>query len=91
MFTRDLALAFWTRSIFKNDNCRSEQGLAFFKERQQKSQDEDAMTQGEGCEMSYEFGPKRQNDGTEMTGQNDQGSKLALVFFGKPWYRFSSA
>ena len=34
---------------------------------------------------------KATKDGTEMTGENDQGSKMALVGFGKSWYRFSSA
>ena len=34
---------------------------------------------------------KTTKDGTEMTGQNDQGSNMALVCFGKSWYRLSSA
>ena len=45
------------------------------------------MTQGGGgggvCEMSYEFWRKTTKDGTEKTDQNDQGSKMTLVCFGK--------
>ena len=56
----------------------------------QMTWDEDAMTQVGWGGMLYKW-TKTTKDLTEMTDQNDQGSKMALVCFGKSWYRLSSA
>ena len=42
------------------------------------TQDEDAMTQGGGAKCHTNL-DQTTKDGTEMTDQHDQGSKMALV------------
>ena len=62
----------------------------------QMTRDEDAMTQagtgggggGAKCHTNWD---QKTKDGTEMTGLNDQRSKMALVSFGKSLYCLNSA
>ena len=47
------------------------------------TQGRDELGGGEGLGNVIPICIKTTKDGTEMTGQNDRGSKLALVCFGK--------